>query len=83
VFDRHQIVAATLRFGVIKNTVITGPRAIVPAADPTQLGMPTEMLDQGYYITTGAGPDLMENAKNAVREMIDWLVLDQQVSLQL
>jgi acetamidase/formamidase len=75
------LMSATLRFGVIKNTVINGPRAIVPAADPTQLGMPAEMLDQGYYITTGAGPDLMENAKNAVREMIDWLVVDQQLSL--
>ena len=43
--------------------------------------MTAEMLDQGYYITTGAGPDLMENAKNAVRDMIDWLVVDQQLSL--
>ena len=43
--------------------------------------MPTEMLEQGYYITTGAGPDLMENAKNAVRDMIDWLVTDQQLSM--
>ena len=43
--------------------------------------MTAEMLQQGYYITTGAGPDLMENAKNAVREMIDWLVVDQKVSM--
>jgi acetamidase/formamidase len=75
------LMSVTLRFGLVKNTVIAGPRAIVPAADPTQLGMPADMLDQGYYITTGAGPDLMENAKNAVREMIDWLVVDQQISL--
>ena len=27
----------------------------------------------GYHITTAHGPDLMENAKNAVRYMIDWL----------
>jgi acetamidase/formamidase len=75
------LMAATLRFSVIKNTVISSPRAIVPAADPTQLAMPTEMRDQGYYITTGVGPDLMENAKNAVREMIDWLVTDKQLSM--
>ena len=75
------LMSATLRFGVIKDTIITGPRAIVPAADPTQLAMPSDVLDQGYYITTGAGPDLMENAKNAVREMIDWLVVDRQLSL--
>ena len=43
--------------------------------------MPAEMSNQGYYVTTGAGPDLMENAKNAVRDMIDWLVTDQQLSM--
>jgi len=75
------LMACTLRFSVIKDTVIGTPRAIVPAADPTQLAMQADMLAQGYYITTGAGPDLMENAKNAVREMIDWLVVDQQLSL--
>ncbi len=75
------LMAATLRFSVIKNTVIAGPRAIVPAADPTQLAMTADMLDQGYYVTTGVGPDLMENAKNAVREMIDWLVTDRQLSM--
>ena len=66
---------------MIKNTVIASPRAIVPAADPTQLGMTDDMRRQGYYITTGTGPDLMENAKNAVRDMIDWLVTDQDLSL--
>jgi len=75
------LMAVTLRFGVIKNTIIAGPRAIVPAADPTQLAMSAEMLAHGYYHTTGIGPDLMENAKNAVRDMIDWLVSDQQLSL--
>jgi len=75
------LMAVTLRFQVIKNTVIAGTRAIVPAADPTQLAMSAEMLAQGYYHTTGTGPDLMENARNAVRDMIDWLVTDQDVSL--
>jgi acetamidase/formamidase len=75
------LMAVTLRFGVIKNSIIASPRAIVPAADPTQLAMPADMLARGYYHTTGAGPDLMENAKNAVRDMVDWLVIDQQLSL--
>jgi acetamidase/formamidase len=75
------LMAVTLRFGVIKNTVIAGTRAIIPAADPTQLAMSAEMLSHGYYHTTGTGPDLMENARNAVRDMIDWLVADQGVSL--
>jgi acetamidase/formamidase len=75
------LMAATLRFSVIKNRVIAGPRAIVPAADPTQLAMTEDMRRQGYYVTTGIGPDLMDNAKNAVRDMIDWLVVDQDLSL--
>lgn len=75
------LMAVTLRFRLLKNTVIASPRAIVPAADPTQLVMPPEMLEQGYYQTAGTGPDLMENAKTAVREMIDWLVCDQELSL--
>jgi acetamidase/formamidase len=29
---------------------------------------------KGYHVTTAHGPDLMENAKNATRYMIDWLV---------
>jgi acetamidase/formamidase len=74
------LMAVTVRFQVIKNTVIAGPRAIVPAADPTQATMPADMLQRGYYHTTGTGPDLMDNTKNAVREMIDWLVADQGVS---
>jgi acetamidase/formamidase len=38
------------------------------------------MLDHGYDQTCGTGPDLMENARNAVRDMIGWLVTDQQLS---
>jgi len=66
---------------VTKNSIVAGPRAVVPKADPTQHAMPTEMSERGYYITTGSGPDLMEDAKNAVRDMIDWLVTDQNVSM--
>jgi acetamidase/formamidase len=29
---------------------------------------------RGYHVTTANGPDLMENAKNAARYMIDWIV---------
>jgi acetamidase/formamidase len=75
------LMACTVRFNVIKNRIILSPRAIVPAADPSQLAMTAEMLQQGYYITTGAGPDLMENAKSAVRDMIDWLADAEGVSL--
>jgi len=75
------LMAVTVRFQVIKNAIIESPRAIVPAADPTQLGLTKEMLAQGYYQTTGIGPDLMDNAKKSVRDMIDWLVRDQGLSI--
>lgn len=39
-----------------------------PAARPPRLDLAP------YHATTAHGPDLMENAKNAVRYMIDWLV---------
>jgi acetamidase/formamidase len=29
--------------------------------------------ERGYFACTALGPDLMENAKNAVRDLIDWL----------
>jgi acetamidase/formamidase len=29
--------------------------------------------ERGYFVTTALGPDLMENAQNAVRDMIQWL----------
>jgi acetamidase/formamidase len=29
---------------------------------------------RGYHVTTANGPDLMENARNAARYMIDWMV---------
>jgi acetamidase/formamidase len=33
--------------------------------------------NSGYYVTTAHGPVLMENAKNSVRYMIDWLEENQ------
>lgn len=33
----------------------------------------TRADSEGYHVTTSHGPDLLENAKNAVRAMIDWL----------
>jgi acetamidase/formamidase len=75
------LMAVTCRFKVIKNTIIESPQAIVPSANPTDLGLTKEMLAKGFYHTTGVGPDLMANAKKAVRAMIEWLVRDQGLSL--
>ena len=48
-----------------------------------QLRRPSPMskLDtKGYHITTAHGPDLMVNAKNAVRYMIDWLEANHRMN---
>jgi acetamidase/formamidase len=48
-----------------------------------QLRRPSPMskLDTlGYHITTAHGPDLMRNAKNALRYMIDWLEANHSMS---
>ena len=48
-----------------------------------QLQRPSPMTKTdtaGYHITTAHGPDLMENAKNAVRYMIEWLVENHDLS---
>jgi acetamidase/formamidase len=75
------LMSVTCIFRVIKNSVIDSPRAIIAASDPTQLGLTSDMLARGYFHTTGFGPDLMENAKHAVRDMMDWLVQEQGLSL--
>ena len=44
-------------------------------------GPVTSHIDQlGYQITTGIGPDLMQAARDAVRQMVDWLCKDVQMS---
>lgn len=46
-----------------------------------QTQSPLSVADsKGYHVTTAHGPDLMDNAKNAVRYMIDWLVTEHGVS---
>ena len=75
------LMGVTCRFRVIKNTIIESPQAIVPHANPTDAAMTPEMRAKGFYQTTGVGPDLMSDAKQAVRAMIEWLVRDQGLSL--
>ena len=71
------LMGVTCRFKVIKNTIIESPQAIVPLANPTDFGLTPEMRAKGFYHTTGVGPDLMSDAKQAVRAM----VRDQGLSL--
>jgi acetamidase/formamidase len=75
------LMGVTCRFKVVKNTIIESPQAIVPLANPSDFGLTPEMRAKGFYQTTGVGPDLMSDAKQAVRAMIEWLVRDQGLSL--
>ena len=63
----------TMRFSVRKDLSVR----------ELQLRRPSPMTkvdSHGYHITTAHGPDLMENAKNAVRYMIEWLVANHGLS---
>lgn len=48
-----------------------------------QIQRPSPMTQtdrSGWHITTAHGPDLMENAKNAVRYMIEWLTANHRLT---
>ena len=68
--------AFTLRFGLRKDRslkpwryqFVTPPGALQPRYD-----------EKGYLACTALGPDLMENAKNAVRDLIEWLVVEKDL----
>jgi acetamidase/formamidase len=67
----------SLRFNVIKGRSLrpwsyqfyTAPGPIQPKYD-----------EKGYFVTTAVGPDLMETSKNAIRDMIDWLGREKNLS---
>ena len=56
----------TLRFGLVKDANLPELRFQTPS--PL-----TQADSDGYYATTAHGPDLFENAQNAIRYMIDHL----------
>jgi acetamidase/formamidase len=67
----------SLRFGVIKGGhmrpwsyhFVTPAKPLQPRSDA-----------KGYYTVTALGPDLMENAQNAVRDTIGWLTREKNLS---
>jgi acetamidase/formamidase len=69
--------AFSLRFGVVKDRrakpwryqFVTPPGSLQPRSD-----------ERGYYACTALGPDLMENARNAVRDLIEWLHVEHELS---
>jgi len=63
----------TMRFNVRKDMRLKEVQLRRPS--------PVSKLDRkGYHITTAPGPDLMQDAKNAVRYMIDWLTDNHHMS---
>lgn len=58
----------SLRFNVVKGANLDSPQFVTRRAS-----LNVHEGDDGYFATTGIGPDLMEDSKNAVRRMIDWL----------
>jgi acetamidase/formamidase len=53
----------------------------IPAPQYKTAGSLTPRVDAGgFYGTTGVGPDLFENAQNAIRAMIDHLVETHDLS---
>ena len=66
-----------LRFNLRKDANLPSPQFMVnrsPISDHDTRA--------GYFATTGVGPDLMEDSKNAVRRMIDWLGKEHNLSAE-
>lgn len=64
----------SLRFNVRRDISIQEPQFICKSPLPPQVGA------KGYYGTMGIGPDLKENAKKAIRYMIEHLVANYGLS---
>jgi len=67
----------TLRFGLAKGAGLRRPQFALPSA-------PTGHVDErGYYATTGIAPDLMQAARDAIRDMIDYLGREYRLAPEL
>lgn len=63
----------------IKVDLIKGTQFPFPRLETN--GPVTSHIDQqGYRVTTGIGPDLMQSSRNAVRQMIDWICATAKIS---
>ena len=60
-----------LTIDLVRDANLPSPRFTTP---PRITG---HLDSEGYQVTTGIGPDLMQAARDAVRAMIDWLSHDQ------
>lgn len=67
----------TLRFSLAKQARLRRPQFELATA-------PTKHIDeQGYHATTGIAPDLMAAAKDAIRDMIDYLGREHKLAPDL
>jgi acetamidase/formamidase len=67
----------TLRFELIKQARLRRPQFALSTA-------PTAHIDErGYHATTGIAPDLMTAAKDAIRDMIDYLGREHTLAPEL
>ena len=65
----------TLRFRLVKNAHIPELRFITPP------GKKLTVADEGgYFVTTAHGPDLYQNAQQAIRYMIDYLAAEHNLT---
>ncbi len=66
-----------VRFDLVKDARLRRPQFSIPSA-------PTRHVDErGYYATTGIAPDLIQAARDAVRDMIDYLSREYQLAPSL
>lgn len=66
----------SLRFNLLKGLSLPSPQFMTGSRSPLSI----HDTSAGYYVTTGVGPDLMRNAQDAVRRMIDWLGREKQLA---
>lgn len=64
---------ATLKFKLIKGKTIPSPQFLTSGPLTPQVSM------QGFYGTTGVGPDLMEASKDAIRAMVEHISTNYSV----
>lgn len=66
-----------LRFDLVKRAGLRRPQFAIPDS-------PSRHVDErGYYVTTGIAPDLMQAAKDAVRDMIDYIGREYRLTPEL
>ncbi|MBO8127370.1 MAG: acetamidase/formamidase family protein [Firmicutes bacterium] len=63
-----------VKFDLIKKANLPRPQLEYEVVEPGEVGK--------YYTTTGIGPDLLEAAKNAVRDMVDYLVREYKLDAE-